>query len=163
MNSIFIALVVVAFIVIISDSYIFYKIHKSKISDEELEKLKLEYNSNNKFNIYNKARTKYIIILALTLVLPIVLILILYKILNFSNLTGITLILFFLLIWQYFVIFEMRIIKKLIRCPICNSKMDVKTNIIKIEYTPEHTALIKSMDIFFKCDHCNLKVYEKKR
>lgn len=163
MNPIFIILIILAFIVIISDSYIFYKIHKSKINDDELEKLKSEYNSNNKFNIYNKARTKYIIILAVTLILPIVLILILYKILNFSDLTGITLILFFLLIWQYLVIFEMKIIKKLIKCPICNSKMDVKTNVINIEYTSEHTALIKSMDMFLLCDHCNLKVYEKKR
>lgn len=163
MNPMFIVLVVMAVIVIISDSYIFYKLHNSKIDDEELEKLKLEYNSNNTFNIYNKARRKYILILLTTLVLPIIIILVLYKILNFDELTGITVILFFLLIWQFIAIFEMGIIKKIVRCPICNSKIDTRINTIKITYTPEHTSLMKSMDMFFHCKHCNLKAYEKKR
>ena len=74
MNPMFIALVIISVIVLISDSYIFYKVNNSKIDDEELEKLKLEYNSNNTFNIYKKARIKYFLILVITFILPITII-----------------------------------------------------------------------------------------
>ena len=69
MDWLFIVLCIIGGLVFGSDVYIFYKINQKNIDEETLEKLKLEYSTNNNFNIYKTARKKYFILLLLLLVL----------------------------------------------------------------------------------------------
>ena len=162
MNWLFIILCIIGAFVVGSDAYIFYKINQKKIDEETLEKLKLEYNTNNNFNIYKTARKKYFILLVLLLVLPILIILFIYKMFNVPTTICVYAMLGFLLIFQYCAILETQILNKLYKCPVCKSKLNTKINVKKIE-TREQSPYIKNMDLFFQCDKCNLKVYEEKK
>ena len=161
MNWLFVVLCLVGAIIFGSDAYIFYKINQKKIDEETLQKLKLEYNTNNNFKIYKTARKKYFLLLTLLLVLPVLIILLLYKIFNLPTMLCVGAIIVFGLIFQYCAILETQILNKLYRCPICGNKLNTRINVKKIEGRVE-SPYIKNMDMFFKCDKCNLKVYEEK-
>lgn len=162
MNWLFIVLCIVGAIVFGSDAYIFYKINQKKIDEETLERLKLEYNTNNNFKIYKTARKKYFILLGLLLIVPVTVILILYKLFNLPTMVCVCAMIVFGLIFQYCAILETQILNKLYKCPVCNSKLNCRINVKKIEGRVD-SPYITNMDMFFKCNKCNLKAYEEKK
>ena len=161
MNWMFIVACIIGGFVFGSDAYIFYKLNQKKIDEETLEKLKSECNTNNNFNIYKTARKKYFILLLSLFLLPVFIVIVLYKLFNLATIICVCVLIAFGLIFQYCAILETQILNKLYRCPICGNRLITRINVKKLE-TRVDSPYIKNMDLFFKCEKCNLKAYEEK-